>query len=63
MSTVRNFSYFVEASEKFCDDAVGCLLAVSFQQVKPDRLDIENRIFSEPKWIQFSASIRQMRFL
>jgi hypothetical protein len=49
MSAVRNSSYFVEPSEKFCNDAASCLLTLSFQQVKPDRVDIENGIFGEPK--------------
>ena len=52
VATVRGVSQFVKALEEFAGNPVRCDQALLLQQIKPDRIDIEDGIFSELKGIQ-----------
>jgi hypothetical protein len=63
----RHFGQPVRALEDLRDDPVRRFQSFAFQQVKPDRVDVENGIFGELKgfqriWLPGRAKVVEMRF-
>jgi hypothetical protein len=56
VANARDLGQLVKTLEEFRHDPVRRLDTILFQDVKPDRVDVENGVLSKLEWVQTSSA-------